>query len=105
MNWMILEKIKSFTSPLNQISHLPGLLRATIRLGAVLLITGLCSTTYLITTIFLRFSWKRFERETKRWAEWLTKILNIIILQEGEIPGGSYLIVSNHRSYIDIPVL
>jgi len=81
------------------------IIRVTNRFIKVSYITAISSIKYLITTVFSGFRWETYERHTKNWANKLVRELGIIILVEGDIPTKGSLLVANHRSYIDIPVL
>ncbi|MCX7944476.1 MAG: 1-acyl-sn-glycerol-3-phosphate acyltransferase [Deltaproteobacteria bacterium] len=79
--------------------------RALSRFVKMILITIGHASVYYFLTLLFGYSKDRFERHTKMWARKLVNSLNITIDFEGEIPRTPNLMVANHRSYIDIPVL
>lgn len=67
-------------------------------------------TIYYLLIIYLRSLVKGRSMDygigvRQRWARQLNKQLNIKVMLEDEPPAGSYLFVSNHRSYLDITVI
>ncbi|MCX7957639.1 MAG: 1-acyl-sn-glycerol-3-phosphate acyltransferase [Deltaproteobacteria bacterium] len=98
----------SFESSVDRKEEATGIsarIRAAKRFILTILITGFSASIYFLLTLFYGYNRERFERHTKRWAKELINLLNIKVEFEGDIPHIAYLIVANHRSYIDIPVL
>ncbi len=87
------------------VRKMKNIVRVLFRFTAIMVITGFYSLRYFLLTKLFGYNHHRFTRHTKYWADKLIKYLNIKILTEGEIPDIYCLIVANHRSYIDIPVL
>jgi len=83
-----------------------GILRAYKKLVHVLFMT-FTATTALVIKQFFRPSEKRQLSNEYRllWAQRCIKILGIKIHIEGTPPPDGFVLVSNHRSYIDPPVI
>lgn len=84
-------------------------LRAAVRLILVTLLTVLHVLVLLLGSLFTfasprsRAGWRMFV--FRSWSRWVLPVLGVQIEVEGEPPDPPFLLVSNHLSYLDIPVL
>jgi len=81
---------------------------AAIRVISFPVLTLLIYTFYAIVLFFIKISGKRYESWRNRcmriWGKVTAKIFSMEINVEGTPPEPPFFIVSNHLSYIDIPV-
>lgn len=85
-----------------------GLLRALVRLPLLFIVTiGIASAWGLVAL----WPWRQARRAairhwvTRRWATLLCGILGARIEVDGSLPHGPAFLITNHVSYLDIPVL
>lgn len=85
------------------------LLRATIRLMALCCLTGfyylrwLAGVPFVLMSPRLTLQWRN--RNFRDWARALTSIMGLSIHVTNTPPAGSFLLIANHLSYVDIVVL
>jgi len=82
-----------------------GTLRAVARL---LLLALLVSSVNVVSGLMLRFaraSEARAKGTFSRLATMLLRLLGVVIERQGAPPPGLCVVVANHRSYVDIPLL
>jgi len=84
------------------------LIRATLRLISLIVITAVCCAFFLAGRFFLQskpqaLSWRN--SIFRAWAQAVIRLLNIHVNTLGPVPSASFLLVSNHLSYIDVIVL
>lgn len=84
-------------------------LRAALRLLLVTVVTG-GSLSVLLVGILLTFpfrransAWRRFVMKT--WSRCLLPVLGVRLQTSGSAPATPFLMVSNHLSYVDIPLI
>ena len=86
-----------------------GLVRLLYRAPLLVLSTALCFALWLVTRAFGLFSARAARRShawiVSTWARLLTRLLGVRIEVEGPLPRAPFFLVSNHLSYLDIPVL
>ena len=82
-----------------------GLLTSLYRLFWVVEVTLLAIAR--LTVAVRSFGWQPAipAAHARRWAQTLVKGLDIRITMEGNFPVGGMLVISNHRSYLDILVI
>ena len=85
-----------------------GLLRALVRLPLLLVVTlGIALAWGLVAL----WPWRQARRAairqwvTRRWARAICGILGARIVADGGLPPGPAFLITNHVSYLDIPVL
>jgi 1-acyl-sn-glycerol-3-phosphate acyltransferase len=83
---------------------------ACSRLAALLALAGLFLPLALATRLFAgigaRATALRLAAEVqRRWARAVLAVIGVDVRQEGAWPAGPCLVVANHLSYLDIPVL
>jgi 1-acyl-sn-glycerol-3-phosphate acyltransferase len=85
-----------------------GLLRALVRLPLLLLVTLLIALAWGLVALW---PWRRPRRAairqwvTRRWAATICRILGARLEVDGGLPPGPAFLITNHVSYMDIPVL
>ncbi len=84
---------------------LPTRAKTLIKFAKMLLYTSFCALRYFIHTIPSGYKSEIFEKHTNQWAKRLNEMLDIVVEVDGDINKKNCLILANHRSYIDIPVL
>ncbi len=75
------------------------------RLILLFLITIIHILRFIMVGIVRRFTSHHAAHSTMAWCRALVKNLNISVTVNGTLPSQGVLIVSNHRSYIDIAVI
>ena len=83
-------------------------LRAVRALGRLLVVALLVGTTNAFAGLLLRLTAEpeRLARAIySRLSGWLVRLLGVAAVVEGRLPEGLCVIVANHRSYIDIPLV
>jgi 1-acyl-sn-glycerol-3-phosphate acyltransferase len=85
-----------------------GLLRALVRLPLLLLVTLLIALAWGLVALW---PWRRPRRAairqwvTRHWAATICRILGARLEVDGGLPPGPAFLITNHVSYMDIPVL
>lgn len=85
------------------------LLRGTTRLASLLLFTALQMTIFGVGKLLVshkpkaELRWRNLNFRT--WSRFVVRLLNIKLVVTNRPPSGSFLLVSNHLSYIDVVVL
>ena len=79
-----------------------GRLRAVLRLIAIAVSTLVLHTIYMIGRPLTRRSRRWRNVMVRAWARTLSRCLGLRSVVEGPRPSGSFLLVSNHVSYVDI---
>ena len=85
-----------------------GLLRALVRLPLLLLVTVLIASAWGLVALW---PWNGLQRGairqwvSRRWAATICRILGARIEIDGGLPPGPAFLITNHVSYMDIPVL
>jgi 1-acyl-sn-glycerol-3-phosphate acyltransferase len=82
-----------------------GRARAFARLGAFAGATGVATGVLAVRASRGRPPLSGTARVAQRWGSTLVTLLGIDIEREGDIPAPGAILVANHRSYLDIPVL
>lgn len=83
-----------------------GALRAYKRLAHVLFMTFTATSALVIKQFFRRSEKRKLSNEYRLlWSQRCIKILGINIKIEGTPPPDGVVLVSNHRSYIDPPII
>ncbi|MEW6774823.1 MAG: lysophospholipid acyltransferase family protein [Bdellovibrionota bacterium] len=85
--------------------HQPNKLRGLVRLTAFLGITLFFVLRNFVTSLFLKSCPHRCSRLAQEWARILIRGLGVRLEVWGSPPEGTALLVSNHRSYIDIAAI
>jgi lyso-ornithine lipid O-acyltransferase len=85
--------------------RLTGRARAIARLGAFAGATGVAAGVLGVRAVRGRPPLDGTARVAQWWGSSLTALLGIHVDREGEIPAPGSVLVANHRSYLDIPVL
>lgn len=88
---------------------LPGILRASLRLLLLPLITvsatlalGFCS---VLRQVWPKLGWGLFRATTRSWGRCVLVVMNVQVEVRGTAPKPPFFLVSNHLSYLDIPLL
>lgn len=84
---------------------LPPMVLSGYRLLLVLGITLYHVSRVIATSLAQGWNGNRVAGQARAWADDLVKRLHIHIHLEGRLPGRGVLVVSNHRSYLDIVVI
>jgi 1-acyl-sn-glycerol-3-phosphate acyltransferase len=85
-----------------------AVLRAMLRLPSLVLVTLVMALGWGLAALW---PWSHAGRVrlrrgvTRRWAALLCRILGARVVVSGELPAGPGFLISNHVSYLDIPVL
>ena len=85
-----------------------GLLRAMVRLPLLLLVTLVIALAWGLVALW---PWRQSRRAairqwvTRRWARIICRILGARLEVDGALPPGPAFLITNHVSYMDIPVL
>lgn len=82
-----------------------GRLRAARRLAGTVVITGWCVLRLVRDCFLSGWNGPLVARHAGDWARMLCRHLRVDIHVRGRIPDNGVMIVSNHRSYIDIVVI
>ena len=77
-------------------------IRAVFRLIAFIFVTIYYVSGVLIRRPFYRKNPYYFLGIEKKWARTLLKVMGMEVEVESEIPGKGYLLLGNHRSYVDV---
>ncbi|WP_027362459.1 lysophospholipid acyltransferase family protein [Desulfospira joergensenii] len=84
---------------------LPPLGLTCYRLFLVLVLTVFRMAGVIAASLVRGWSGTRVAGQASQWAEALVSRLDIDIVLEGRLPNRGVLVVSNHRSYLDIVVI
>jgi lyso-ornithine lipid O-acyltransferase len=79
--------------------------RALLRLAAFAGITLACLTRLVLRSLAPGFTPCIGARHARAWGRWLLRALGVSPDVRGPVPTNPVLLVPNHRSYLDIPVL
>jgi 1-acyl-sn-glycerol-3-phosphate acyltransferase len=85
-----------------------AVLRAVLRLPLLVLVTLVMALGWGLAALW---PWRHAHRVrlrrgvTRRWAALMCRVLGARIVVSGELPVGPGFLISNHVSYLDIPVL
>lgn len=90
------------TAEKNLVLRAYGHARALVRLAVFMTLS-----VWWITRLAFKASWVGYSRKLaaeycRRWAIHAASVLGLKIVTIGRLPEGAYLLVANHRSYIDI---
>jgi 1-acyl-sn-glycerol-3-phosphate acyltransferase len=80
-------------------------IRATVRLAAIVASTTILYAIYVAGRALRRGSRAWRNRMVRLWARTLSRLLGMRSRVEGPRPAGSFLMVANHVSYVDILLL
>lgn len=90
-------------------TELLGYLRATVRLLLLPLVTiplvSILLVGSLLRTVWPSAGWPMFRWAIRTWARGILWVMGVRVEVDGCAPAPPFFLVSNHLSYLDIPVL
>jgi 1-acyl-sn-glycerol-3-phosphate acyltransferase len=91
------------------LKSLPGILRACLRLPILPLITVLATLSLavciLLRQVWPKLGWGLFRATIRTWGRCVLVVMNVHVEVRGTAPVPPFFLVSNHLSYLDIPLL